>query len=826
MGARIMVVEDERIVALDLKGGLESLGYDVVAISARGADAVERAGQLRPDLILMDIHLEGAMDGTEAARLIREDWRLPIVFLTAYATEETLERAESSIPYGYLIKPFELRELEATVRMALARHKVEIKVERSEERLRQAVDAASLGVWEWSTKSDGYQFSPYMENLLGPASQLMDGGREGFLQRIHPADQPAIAAALREQSEVVTTVRMQFADQREGCVELHVRIYPESHGGSDADPDPNSWTSERIWRWQARGRRDSRYYRTAGLRRPVAASQRRIRIHGRRHPDHRRRAVHHCRQSRILDADRLQPSGSTRTRSATASCNTRRESDFFEPDPDQPGNAHWQGELACRRANGDVFPSWQHVCVVRNEAAQVTHFVITFSDISSIRKAEAQINHMAYHDSLTGLGNRHRLDELLDMELPRHRAEGLRLAVIFMDLDGFKTINDTLGHTSGDQLLQVVAGRIHDCLRRSDFAIRIGGDEFVVVIPDVKRLEDCAQLAEKLLKQIRTPIELPHDRVSVSASLGIAIFPDDVTSRQGLIKSADSAMYEAKSRGRNRYAFYSHDMAERTRERMLIEQGLVRALEDNALILHYQPVVELLSGAMVGMEALVRWQHPELGLVPPDRFISVAEESGLIDGIGSWVMRAACEQAMIWLAKYPIELLLAVNVSVREMAADNFVERIAAILQETGFPPNNLQIEITESTLQSIEYSQGLLYQLKTLGVHIAIDDFGTGFSSLGLLKHLPIDRIKIDRSFVRDLPDDVNDVAITRAISAIAASLDLQITAEGIEQATQHTFLRELGCQHGQGYLFSRPLPREDFEKLLCSGAHVNLCR
>ncbi|MDB5888803.1 MAG: hypothetical protein JWM03_1675 [Rhodocyclales bacterium] len=811
MGARIMVVEDERVVALDLKGGLESLGYDVIGISARGAEAVEHACRLRPDLILMDINLEGPMDGTEAARLIRQDYHLPIVFLTAYATQETLERAEASIPYGYLLKPFELRELEATVRMALARHKIEIKVERSEERLRLAVNAASLGVWEWSDKSDAYQLSPYMEDLLGSSAQVTEQGRERFMQRIHTGDQPAIAAALQEQAAITTTARMRFADQREGCVELHIRVYPD-----EAEKNDNG-------------------KRVVGVIRDI--TERRI------FEDQLRQAsvVFESTAEGILITDAyrriiaVNPAFSTLTgyspeevlgRDPDSFLHTRRESDYFDPEPDKPGNAHWQGELACRRANGDVFPSWQHVCVVRNEEAEVTHFVITFSDISSIRKAEAQINHMAYHDSLTGLGNRHRLDEILDQELPRHRTEGLRLALIFMDLDGFKTINDTLGHTSGDQLLQVVAGRIHDSLRRSDFAIRIGGDEFVVVVPEVKRLEDCALLTEKLLKQIRVPVELPHDRVSVSASMGIAIFPDDAKSRQELIKSADSAMYEAKSRGRNRYAFYSPDMAARTRERMLIEQGLVRALEDNALLLNYQPIVDLASGAMVGMEALVRWQHPELGLVAPDRFISVAEESGLIDGIGSWVMRTACEQATVWLAKYSIDLLLAVNVSVREMAAENFVDRIANILQETGFPPTNLEIEITESTLQSIEHSQGLLYQLKSLGVHIAIDDFGTGFSSLGLLKHLPIDRIKIDRSFVRDLPEDRNDVAITRAISAMATSLELQVTAEGIEIAAQHAFLRELGCQSGQGYLFSHPLPQEEFEKLLASGASLNLLR
>jgi diguanylate cyclase (GGDEF)-like protein/PAS domain S-box-containing protein len=805
MGARIMVVEDERIVALDLKGGLESLGYDVVGISARGADAVERAGSLRPDLILMDINLEGPMDGTEAARLIREDYRLPVVFLTAYATEKTLERAEASIPYGYILKPFELRELEATVRMALARHKVELKVERSEERLRLAVDAAALGVWEWSATADGqltdgYQLSPDMEKLMGSSSQIASEGREGFLQRIHPADRPAVVDALQTQSIVMAAVRMQFEGQREGSVQLHARVYPAEGDGAQGQRIIGvirDITEQRAFEDQLR--QASVVFESTAEGILITDAERHIIS-----VNPAFTALTGYRADEVLgrDPDSFLP--------------TRREGDHFDPEPNMLGNAYWQGELACRRANGEVFPSWQHVCVVRNGVGKVTHYVITFSDISSIRKAEAQINHMAYHDALTGLGNRHRLDELLDMELPRHEAEGLRLAIIFMDLDGFKTINDTLGHSAGDQLLQVVAGRIHDGLRRSDYAIRIGGDEFVVVVPDVKRVEDCALLAEKLLKQIRTQIELPHERVSISASMGIAIFPDNARTRQEMIKSADSAMYEAKSRGRNRYAFYSPDMAARTRERMLIEQGLVRALEDNSLTVHYQPVVDIQSGSLVGMEALVRWQHPELGLVPPDRFITVAEESGLIDGIGAWVMRTACEQATIWLAKYPVDLRLAVNVSVREMAADNFVERIATTLQETGFPPHNLEIEITESTLQTIEYSQGLLYQLKALGVSIAIDDFGTGFSSLGLLKHLPIDRIKIDRSFVRDLPTDSNDVAIARAIAAIATSLGLQMTAEGIEEKAQEHFLRELGCQNAQGYLFSRPLPRDEFEQLL----------
>ncbi|MFT3733706.1 MAG: EAL domain-containing protein [Rhodocyclaceae bacterium] len=808
MGARIMVVEDERIVALDLKGGLESLGYDVVGLAARGDEAIEQAGNLRPDLILMDINLEGPMDGTEAARHIHDEYRLPVIYLTAYAAEKTLARAEASAPYGYLLKPFELRELEATVRMALARRKVEIEVEHSEERLRLAINAASLGVWEWSSGEERYQLSPYMDKLLGNGHLVLNEGRPGLLQRIHPDDRNAVATALEGGGQVSTTVRMLFSDDREGWVELHAT------SANALPPLPGANSSARPGD------------RVIGVLRDVTD---------------RRRIEEELRQASVVFQSTAEGILITNARREIISVNgaftaltgyaaddvigrdpetflhARRHNDHFYPDLDLPGHGFWQGEVACRRANGHVFPSWQHICAVRDEQSQLTHFVVTFSDISGIRKAEAQINHMAYHDALTGLGNRNQLEKVLENELPRHAEAQQKLALIFIDLDGFKLINDTLGHTAGDQMLQVIAGRLRDCLRRDDLAIRLGGDEFVIVLNDIKRADNCARLCDKLLRQIRAPIELPFERISVSASLGIAVFPDDANNRQGLIKAADSAMYEAKSRGRNRYAFYSPEMAARTRERLLLEQGLMRAVEDDTLTLHYQPIVSLADSRMVGMEALVRWNHPQLGLVPPDRFIRVAEESGLIDGIGEWVMRSACQQAVEWWRLHPQHpLLLSVNVSVREMASDNFVDRVARVLMETGLQPAQLEIEITESTLQSIEYSQGLLYRLKKLGVRLAIDDFGTGFSSLGLLKHLPIDRIKIDRSFVRDLPDDTSDVAITRAIAAMAHSLDMQITAEGIEQTSQHHLLRDIGCQCGQGYLFSEPLPRDEFARLL----------
>jgi diguanylate cyclase (GGDEF)-like protein/PAS domain S-box-containing protein len=809
MSAKILVVEDERIVALDLAHGLEHLGYEVVGMVASAADAVRAAREHRPDVVLMDIHLDGPVDGTVAGREILEQLRIPVVYLTAYAEPETLARAEASRPYGYLLKPFELRELDACLRMAMARRQAELAIERSQERLQLALEAAQLGVWEWQAGTGLVQGEGEFERLVGGPPMLLQEHWQTLLSRVYPEDGDLLRQAIAK-GVIDTTFRMSGDDDQVRWIECHARAW----NGPDGQTD-----------------------RVVGVLRDVTERY--------RHEQQQRQA-HAVFQTMaegiaILDHDGLitsvNPAFTTLTGHATEAVLGRHPDDFlhlrrhsadFYSLLDDAPVAYWQGEIDIRRADAITFPAWQHVCPVRDPAGQVTHYVLTFSDISLIRSAEAHAHYLAFHDALTGLGNRHMLRSRLEEEIHRASRTGRPLALLFVDLDNFKLINDAHGHAAGDALISTVAQRVTAHLRSSDLAVRLGGDEFVIIVPDLPRIEDAALIAEKLLEGIHEPLILKGETIQVGASIGIAIHPDDGENAEALMQSADSAMYVAKARGRHRYAYFSVDMAETTRERLQVEQGLRRALEQqpqrHELQLEFLPVVDLAAGQITGAEALVRWDHPQWGRVGPTRFIQIAEDSGLIVPLGLWVLREACRQGASWLAAGAAPLRLAVNVSVRQMQNDHFVEDVAQVLRETGFPPQQLELEITESTLQSIADSRSMLGRFRHLGVKMALDDFGTGFSSLSLLKHLAIDRIKIDRSFVIDLPGAPLDEQVTHAIVHLASALRLQMTAEGVETEAQRSSLMDMGCLEGQGYLFSQPLSGGNFQALRASAASMSL--
>lgn len=431
-------------------------------------------------------------------------------------------------------------------------------------------------------------------------------------------------------------------------------------------------------------------------------------------------------------------------------------------------------------------------------------------------QAEARLQHLSYYDPLTDLGNRHLLQERLTLEIETARVNHHVLALLFIDLDGFKLINDNLGHSAGDLLLKLSADRIRHCLRPGDIAIRLGADEFLVLLPAIRDTQDLLGLIEGLQRRLHDPADIGQERVRLSASIGVSLYPEHGQTPDSLISAADNAMHEAKRRGRNGYLFHSPDMTAQTRERMLLEQGLLKAIEQQEFRLLYQPMTDLADGHLSGLEALIRWQHPSLGMISPDRFIPVAEECGLIEPLGEWVMRTACRQGQQWLAEGLAVPRLSVNVSVREMRSHDYVERVTAILAETGFPAERLEIEVTESIIQSVDHSLRLFTRLKALGVQIAIDDFGTGFSSLSLLRSLPIDRIKIDRAFVQALPDDKHSRELCRTIVQLASSLGMAVTAEGIETQPQRKFLQSLRCEEGQGNLFSHPLPEPNLPPLL----------
>ena len=422
--------------------------------------------------------------------------------------------------------------------------------------------------------------------------------------------------------------------------------------------------------------------------------------------------------------------------------------------------------------------------------------------------AERQLRFVATHDPLTKLPNRALFDETMRHSLARAERNHNRLAVLFVDIDRFKNINDTLGHDAGDRLLQTMARRIADCVRDGDTAARFGGDEFVVLIDEPVETGAVADVAQRLLETISKPAMIDRHEVHLTASIGISLYPDDAADGQALIKNADIAMYRAKDRGKNNFQFFSHATNVYTLERLAIESELRRALERDQFVLHYQPIVEAGSGRICGAEALLRWARPDGGLWLPERFISLAEETGLIEPIGEWVLRSACLQAGRWNAGASgPPLRVAVNLSARQFRQPTFVQTVERILAESDIPGTLIELEITESmVMPDPEAAVIVLTALKAMGLRIAIDDFGTGYSSLAYLKRFPVDSLKIDRSFIRDIPHSEGDVAITTAIVAMAKSLALTVVAEGVETAQQAAFLRELGCSHMQGFYCGSP--------------------
>jgi diguanylate cyclase (GGDEF)-like protein/PAS domain S-box-containing protein len=438
-------------------------------------------------------------------------------------------------------------------------------------------------------------------------------------------------------------------------------------------------------------------------------------------------------------------------------------------------------------------------------------------EITEQKVAEEHIHHMARHDSLTGLPNRLLFSSLLNAAFKTAERYKRTFAVMFIDLDRFKFINDTLGHEAGDTLLKEITARFKQALRASDVLARLGGDEFVVLVQEVPDREHAAAVARKLLSAAIKPIELMGQECRVTASIGISLFPGDGQDEQALMKNADSAMYHAKEEGKNNFQFYSSEISTQTLERLTLESNLRRALERQEFSLAYQAKVDLKSGRITGVEALLRWHNEELGAVSPATFIPVAEETGLIVHIGRWVMKTACLQNVAWQQQGLPPINMAVNLSVRQFADEHLLADVTAILQETGMNPALLELEITEGMIvHNVDRAIKLLTAIKQLGVRLAIDDFGTGYSSLGQLKNFPIDTLKVDRSFIRDLATDSEDKAITSAIIAMGKTLSLTVVAEGVETAEQQDFLRDQACDEMQGYYFSKPVSAGDFAALL----------
>ncbi|MFE8071085.1 EAL domain-containing protein [Marinobacteraceae bacterium S3BR75-40.1] len=482
---------------------------------------------------------------------------------------------------------------------------------------------------------------------------------------------------------------------------------------------------------------------------------------------------------------------------------------------------NWQGEITNRGKQGQLFTEWISISRVRDSQGQPTHYVSVFSDISQIKESEQKLRHLAYYDPLTDLPNRAKLLEQVGhaIEVAQRRDE--HVVMMFIDLDDFKAVNDSLGHAVGDELLKLVGKRFRERLRQTDILARFGGDEFGVLLEDCRTREDAARVAQHLIDALQEPFLLHGQRaVVVGASLGIAVYPDDAGDAGGLLRCADTAAYQAKRRGRNGFVYYTEDLTHAAMQRLELENELKRALADDEFRVYYQPVFDVGSGRLTGAEALVRWEHPERGLVSPGTFIPVAEQTGLIVPLGEWVLRAVMRQIETWQAEGADPGVIAVNVSAQQLRRGDFPAVFARCLENVAITPDAVELELTESGL--LDEGGTVIQQMQSLkeqGVKLAIDDFGTGYSSLSYLKRFPVDKLKIDRSFVRDLESNESDREIAHAIIAVAKALGLKVQAEGVETDGQLALLRNLQCDTYQGFYASAPVSAEAFEHFLNVG-------
>ncbi len=693
---RILIVEDQNIIALDLKSRLQGLGYAVVATLSSGEEAVQVSGDLQPDLILMDIRLKGRIDGIEAAAEIRCAQDIPIIYLTAHSDEQTLQRARLTEPNGYLLKPIEDQELRLTIEMALYKHKMERDRKQRERRLGAILNG--IGDAVIATDADG------VVELANPVASALMGRAVGDL-----LGQPIASVFHVVDSETRTALVNPLSQALES-------------------------------------------------RQAVTLSERALLL----------------------------------------------------------------------SAAGPEIPIDDSASLICGPTGEITGAVLVFRDITERLRSEAQLRQMAYHDALTGLPNRALFQALVSQALAESVRSRQLGAVLFMDLDRFKTVNDSLGHPIGDQLLKAVAARLSQYLGPRDTLARIGGDEFTVLLEHIQQPSDAAQAAETLLAALSEPFHLSGQECFVSASIGIGLFETDGQDVHTLLMNADAALYRVKDRGRNGFAFYQAEMNAGAQSRLVLETALRHALERDEFVLFYQPKVSLATGGILGVEALLRWQHPQLGLVPPGTFLELAEETGLILPIGEWVLRTACRRARIWRETLHPRLRVAVNLSNRQFRSPDLVPLVESALAETGLPPEALELELTETVImQDREASLHTLQALKRMGVFLSIDDFGTGYSSLEYFKLFQVDGLKIDRSFVRTAHLDKEDEAIVKAIVTLAHSLGIAVTAEGVETPEQQVCMYESQCDEGQGYFFGHPMASDavtDWMRLPHGGALVAL--
>lgn len=685
-----------------------------------------------------------------------------------------------------------LRLTAAALGAAIEQERMVETLRESEQRNRLALESAGAGTWEWRPGRPSVWSAEYYR-ILGLDPDLHPPAYERWLKSVHPDDRAWVDAAVARAQEsgapLSIEYRIQTPDLRSRWVQSVGRQRLDADGRIDGrigillDIDARKQAEERL-RLSAAvidSTRDGVVVTdlNAGI---IAVNRAYCEITGYDEAD------------LLGNNPRMLQSG-------------RHDDRFFRDMWDSVRETgHWQGEIWSRRRNGEVFPEWLTISVVRDESGRPRHYVGVVTDISRLKQTEAELAKLAHYDPLTGLPNRLLAQSRLDYAIERAEHDDRRLALLFVDMDRFKTVNDSLGHQVGDELLCAVGARFRKAVGVADTVARLGGDEFLVIVEDVGNARAAADVARDLLDCLSAPFLLPSGHeVFADASVGISLFPEDGSTSIDLVRSADAALYRAKDLGRNTFHFYTPSLVDAASDRLELEGRLRRALARDEFVVHYQPLLECETSAIIGVEALVRWQPAGEPLVYPARFIALAEETGLIGALGDWVLETACRQVQRWRRGGNPDLRLSVNLSARQLRQPEFPDRVTRILSDTGLDPDALELEITESML--MEHGSmviGTLHALRSLGVRVAIDDFGTGYSSLAYLKRLPLDTLKIDRSFVADIPSHEGGAEIAAAIIALAHTLHLDVLAEGVENEAQLGFLKAHGCDYFQGFLIS----------------------
>ncbi|MDZ7954301.1 EAL domain-containing protein [Nostoc sp. DedQUE09] len=813
----ILVVEDEIIVAMDIQNRLKKFGYSVMALADSGEEAIRKAADDSLDLVLMDIHLKGKMDGVEAAQIIHNLFNIPVIYLTANADESTLNRAKVTEPFGYILKPFKEKELKFTIEITLSKHRTERKLKQNEQWLTTVLKSIGDAVITSDEAGTVTFMNPIAEELTGWNYSDAFGKEAAEVFNIaHEQTRIKIESPVKKVLQSGVTVGL---PEQTILIAKNGTEIPIDDSVAPIKDDNGNITGAVLVFQDITERNE--------ILEALARRQQEFKALVENAPDIISRFNTELRYVYVNPAIEKVTGISAETFIGKTNAELSLPEEFClicDRKLGQVFQTKEETEFECSLAIGQQTKHYHARLVPELANDGSVYFVLSIArNITALKLAEAQLIHDAFHDMLTGLPNRALFMERLERALMQvKRRANYTFAVLFLDLDRFKFINDSLGHMIGDQLLTALARRLENCLRAGDTVARLGGDEFTILLDDLQNANDVINVVERIHEALTFAFQLSGYEVFTTVSIGIALSKGSYNRPEELLRDADIAMYRAKALGKARHEIFDSTMYTQVTQLLELEMDLRRAVERQEFQVYYQPIVLLETYKIIGFEALVRWQHPQHGLVSPDNFIPLAEETGLIIPIGYWVLGEACRQMRAWQVQFPTDppLTISVNLSTKQFSQPSLIEKINQIIQETGLESSSLKLEITESVLmENIQLATFMILQLQQMNIQLHLDDFGIGYSSLSYLHRFPSNALKIDRSFIAKIGADGENLEIVQAIVALAKSLNIDVIAEGVETLEQLTQLRAMKCKYAQGYFFSKPLDNKSVETLILSG-------